>query len=128
MTNNIERAKSILVIDDDPSVRKLLQTILEEGDFNVLLAADGIYGMQLVRETKPDLILLDINMPGPDGYQVIQSVRESGLTPIIMITGNHSVEATQRCFELGADDFVTKPFRPAEVIARIRAKLKHTNS
>ncbi|MFC1954876.1 response regulator transcription factor [Chloroflexota bacterium] len=128
MSNDIEKVKTILVIDDDSSILGLLQTILEGNDFNALLAADGVYGMQLVKENTPDLVLLDITMPGPDGYHVIQSIREFSSIPIIMITGNHTSEATQRCFELGANDYITKPFRPAEVVARIRTKLKRPNN
>jgi len=102
--------------------------VLEEEGFNVLMAADGVYGMQLVKENTPDLVLLDITMPGPDGYQVIQSIREYSPVPIIMVTSNHSVEATQRCLELGADDYVTKPFSPDEVVTRIQANFRRNKN
>jgi len=118
-------SNSILVIDDDSSILKFLETVLEKEGFNVILAADGVYGMQLIKEDTPDLVLLDITMPGPDGYHILQSTREFCTVPIIMITGNHSNEAIKRCLELGANDFITKPFRPGEVVARIRSKLRH---
>jgi len=127
MSNDVESIDSILVIDDDQSILGLLKATLERDGFNVLLAADGVYGMQQVKENTPDLVLLDITMPGPDGYQVIRSIREYCSIPIIMITGNHSAEATMRCLELGADDYITKPFRPTEVAARIRTKLRRKN-
>jgi len=128
MNNESVGNRSILVIDDDPHILALLKETLEGDGFGVLLADNGIYGTQLVREHKPDLVLLDITMPGPDGYQVIQSIREFSSIPIIMITGTHSAKVTEQCLGLGANDYVTKPFRPNELTARIRAKLRHANN
>jgi len=128
MSNESIGNRSILVIDDDSHILALLKETLEGDGFSVLLAADGIYGVQLVKEHKPDLVLLDITMPGPDGCQVIQSIREFSSIPIIMITGIHSTETIQQCLELGANDYVTKPFRPRELTARIQAKLKRVNN
>ncbi len=116
--------KSILVIDDDQSVLSLLKAFLEPEGFDVITAADGVYGMQLLRETKVDLVLLDILMPGPDGYQVLQSIRKQSSIPIIMITGIRGKDSAIKSLNLGADDYVTKPFRKKELIARIRSKLK----
>ncbi len=128
MSNDLDRTGSILAIDDDVNILKVLKLTLEDEGYSVLLATDGIYGMQLVKEHHPDLILLEMTMPGPTGYQVIQSIREYCSSPIIMITALHSEEATLKCLALGADDYVVKPFNPIEVVARIRAKLRRENS
>jgi len=120
----MESSKSILVIDDDPYILKFLKTVLEQESFIVHLASDGVYGLQLAKENVADLVLLDINMPGPDGYQVIQSIREHSSIPVIMLTGLHSVDTVKMCLDLGADDYLTKPFKPAELLARIRSKLR----
>ena len=124
MSNELMGNKSILVIDDDQRVLSLLKAFLEPEGFDVITAADGVYGMQLLRETKVDLVLLDILMPGPDGYQVLQSIREHSGVPIIMITGIREKDSVIRSLDLGADDYVTKPFKKKELIARIRSKLK----
>ena len=96
--------------------------------FDVTTAADGVYGMQLLKETKVDLILLDILMPGPDGYQVLQSIRERSSVPIIMIAGIHGSDSVAKSLELGADDYITKPFNKAILLARIRSKLRHSEN
>jgi len=124
MSNELMGNKSILVIDDNQSVLSLLKAFLEPEGFDVVTAADGVYGMQLLRETKVDLVLLDILMPGPSGYQVLQSIREHSNVPIIMITGIRGKDSAIKSLNLGADDYVTKPFNKGELIARIRSKLK----
>ena len=124
MSNELMGNKSILVIDDDQSVLSLLKAFLEPEGFDVSTATDGSYGMQLLRETKVDLVLLDILMPGPDGYQVLQSIREQSNVPVIMITGIREKDSVIKSLDLGADDYVTKPFKKRELIARIRSKLK----
>ena len=124
MNSRIGRTKSILVIDDEPMVLQLLKKVLESEGYDVNLAADGAYGMALYREKKPDLVLLDIMMPGPNGYQVIESIRQDGGVPVIMITGKPDVDSLQKALTLGADDYVRKPFRPLELVARVRAKLR----
>ncbi len=80
--------------------------------------------MDLLRETEPDMVLLDIMMPGPDGYQVLESIRQHSKVPIIMITGKRDKESLEQAMRLGADDYVRKPFRPSELVARVRAKLR----
>ncbi len=124
MSNELMGNKSILVIDDDQSVLSLLKAFLEPEGFDVSTATDGSYGMQLLRETKIDLVLLDILMPGLDGYQVIQSIREQSNVPIIMITGIKEKDSAVKSLKLGADDYVAKPFNKKELMARIQSKLK----
>ena len=129
MKNEAVRAESILVIDDDSTVLQLQKKVLEEAGYDVILAADGVYGMELFEEKKPDLVILDITMPGPDGFQVLESIRQKSNGSC-----NHghwcasSKIRCQKALNLGADDFVAKPFKPGErswlVVA---AKLKRAS-
>jgi len=122
--NKTERTQSILVMDDEPVMLQLLKRILEPEGYNVDVAADGAYGMALYREKKPALVLLDILMPGPNGYQVLESIRQDSDIPIIMVTSKCEVESVKKALALGADDYVRKPFRPLELVSRIQAKLR----
>ena len=122
----MRRTRSIIVIDDDPFILRLIKDTLQSNGFDVTVAADGVAGMALLRDTKPDLVLLDIMMPGPDGYQVLKSIRKHSDVPVIMITAKLGVDSIKEAMELGADDYVKKPFRPVELVARIHAKLRRT--
>jgi len=126
MSNKMRRTKSILVIDDDSFILQLIQNTLQPEGYDVIVAADGVYGMTLMRGAKPDLVLLDIMMPGLDGYQVLESIRKHSDVPIIMITAKLDVDSIKQAVDLGADDYVKKPFTPAELVARINAKLRRT--
>ena len=128
MNSRVERTKSILVIDDEPMVLQLCKRVLESEGYNVNLATDGVFGMALYREKKPDLVLLDIMMPGPDGYQVVELIRQDGSVPVIMITGKRDLDSLQKALTLGADDYVRKPFRPMELMARVRSKLRRAET
>jgi DNA-binding response OmpR family regulator len=116
--------KSILVIDDDPHMLKLMEITLKREGYDVVLAIDGVVGISLLKETKPDLILLDIMMPKPDGFEVLERIRRESNVPVIMLTAIQEVDSVIKSLGLGADDYVRKPFRPAELIARVRTKLK----
>ncbi len=124
MSNELMGNKSILVIDDDQRTLSLLKAFLEPEGFDVITAADGVSGMKLLKESKVGLVLLDVMMPGLDGYQVLQSIREYSSVPVIMVTGITDKDSVTRFLNLGADDYVTKPFNKGELIARIRSKLK----
>jgi len=128
MKSNVDRNASVLVIDDDPEMLQLLRRTLELEGFDVELAADGAYGMSVLRRTIPDLVLLDIMMPGPDGYQVLESIRQCCDAPVIMVTAKTEVDSLDKAITLGADDYVRKPFRPAELVARIKAKLRYVGA
>lgn len=91
---------------------QLLKRTLEIEEYDVRLAADGVYGMSLLRENEPDLVLLDIMMPGPDGYQVLDSIRHCSEVPVIMVTAKAEVDSVKNALALGADDYIRKPFRP----------------
>ena len=120
----MSKTKLILAIDDDSEILQLEKKVLESGGYDVILAADGVYGMELFEEMKPDLVLLDILMPGPDGYQVLELIRQQSRVPVIMVTGVRQVDTIARALNLGADDYVMKPFKPGELVARVGAKLK----
>ena len=116
--------KTILVVDDKASVRMLVREYLTEQGFRVVVAADGREALYAARHEKPDLILLDIMMPEMDGYEFISAHRREADTPIILLTAR--LEETDKVLglELGADDYITKPFGMRELLARIRAVLR----
>ncbi len=119
-------AKTILVVDDKESVRTLVADYLTAEGFRVVCAENGRAALGVARQEKPDLILLDIMMPEMDGYEFVRAYRRENLTPIILITAR--LEETDKVLglELGADDYVTKPFGMRELVARIRAVLRRT--
>jgi two-component system alkaline phosphatase synthesis response regulator PhoP len=111
-------------VDDEPQLVKVLRGYLEQNGFRVVAAGDGPAALAQYKHEKPDLVLLDLNLPGMDGIDVARRLRASSSVPIIMVTAR--VEETDRLIglELGADDYVTKPFSPREVVARVRAVLR----
>ncbi len=117
----------ILVVDDEQRIVRQVRDYLEHGGFRVLEANDGQRALVLARQAKPDVIVLDLNLPGMDGLDVCRSLRRESDTPIIMLTAR--VEETDRLIglELGADDYITKPFSPRELVARVRVILRRVN-
>jgi DNA-binding response OmpR family regulator len=115
---------TILIIDDKASVRQLLQEYLTEQGFRILTAADGQAALYVARHDQPDLILLDIMMPKMDGYQFLRLYRQERQTPVIIITAREEETDAVLGLELGADDYVIKPFRMRELVARIKAILR----
>lgn len=115
---------TILVIDDEPSILNLVSSYLKKEGFRVLTARDGNQGLKLAREHNPELIILDIMLPGLDGIQVLQELRRKSNVYIIMLTAK--TEETDRVIGLsvGADDYVSKPFSPRELVARVKAALR----
>jgi DNA-binding response OmpR family regulator len=122
MSENAE--KLILVVDDEPLMVTLVEKILVEEGYKVITAGDGVYAMSLVREYNPDLILMDIRMPGPDGILTLQRLRDISKVPVIMVTGMGGEELVEQSIDSGADDFIRKPFKPKELVARVKAKLR----
>jgi two-component system alkaline phosphatase synthesis response regulator PhoP len=117
-------SNTILVVDDQSSVRQLLQEYLSEQGYRVLTATDGLNAIYMARHEPPDLILLDIMMPKMDGYQFLRQYRLERQTPVIIITAREEETDAVLGLELGADDYVVKPFRMRELVARIRAVLR----
>ncbi len=120
-------ANTILVVDDQSSVRQLLQEYLNEQGFRVLTASDGQSALYMARHEQPDLILLDIMMPKMDGYQFLRQFRQERQTPVIIITAREEETDAVLGLDMGADDYVIKPFRMRELVARIRAILRRTD-
>ena len=116
----------ILVVDDDPNIRRLEQLYLEKENFDVRTAGTGDEAVAEFRRLPPDLILLDVMLPGMDGYQVLKTVRKAGNIPVIMVTARGETFDKVLCLELGADDYITKPFDGKEMTARVRAVLRRT--
>ncbi len=117
----------LLVVDDEPNIRELLSASLRYAGFEVATAADGQQALALADSFRPDLIVLDVMMPGLDGFGVVRRLRESGRhTPVLFLTARDAAEDKVSGLTLGGDDYVTKPFSLDEVLARIRAVLRRT--
>ena len=116
--------KKILIIDDEAKIVEICQDYLKAAGFSVVTSLDGEGGLEKARKEKPDLILLDLMLPGIDGLDICRELRKESNTPIIMLTAR--VEETDKLvgLELGADDYITKPFSPREMVARVRTVLR----
>lgn len=123
----MEAKKKILVVDDERGLAKIIRLNLEQDGFEVVEANNGTQAMEKLRTTLPDLILLDVMMPDIDGFTVLKMIREIGNIPVIMLTAKGQEEDKVKGLELGADDYVTKPFSPRELTSRIRAVLRRGN-
>ncbi len=119
--------KTVLIVDDDRNVVKLCRLYLERDGFQVISAYDGMRGLELSRESSPDLIVLDLMLPLMDGRDVCRAIREESAVPIIMLTAMVEEDDTLVGLGLGADDYVTKPFSPRELAARVQAVLRRTD-
>ncbi|MBI4289390.1 MAG: response regulator transcription factor [Chloroflexi bacterium] len=118
---------SVLAIDDDSHMARLMQRILDLEGYRVLIAMNGQNGLNLFNQEHPDVVVLDIMMPGMDGYEVCRRIREFSQTPIVMVTAKGDEEAKVRGLDAGADDYVTKPFSSRELVARVRAVLRRAS-
>jgi two-component system alkaline phosphatase synthesis response regulator PhoP len=119
--------KTILVVDDEPKIVQLARDYLEHAGFAVLSASDGPTALQAARASKPDLIVLDLGLPQTDGLDVTRSLRKDSDVPIIMLTARSEESDKLIGLELGADDYITKPFSPKELVARVRTVLRRTD-
>ena len=115
---------TILVVDDEPRIVQLVRDYLEHGGFTVLVASDGPSALRSARTGRPDLVVLDLGLPGLDGLDVARALRRQGDMPIIMLTARTEESDKLVGLELGADDYLTKPFSPKELVARVRAVLR----
>lgn len=119
-------AEKILVVDDDVNICELLRLYLEKDGYSVIIVNDGMEAISAFQDSKPDLVLLDIMLPKLDGWQVCREIRKTSDTPIIMLTAKGETFDKVLGLELGADDYVVKPFDAKEVVARVKAVLRRT--
>jgi DNA-binding response OmpR family regulator len=115
---------TILVVEDEARIVQLVRDYLEHGGFTVLVASDGAAALRTARTGRPDLVVLDLGLPGLDGLDVARALRRDGEVPIIMLTARTEESDKLVGLELGADDYMTKPFSPKELVARVRAVLR----
>lgn len=120
--------EKILIVDDEISIRQILETRLSIRGYNVILAANGEEALRLFRKEKPHLVILDVMLPKIDGYEVCTEIRKESQVPIIMLTALGDIADRVMGLELGADDYVMKPFSPKELDARIRSVLRRTSA
>ncbi len=119
--------KLILVVDDEPRMTKFVRMNLELEGYRVAEAPNGLEALQRVKNDLPDLVILDVNMPEMDGFETLKTMRQTSSVPVIMLTVKSDEEDRIRGLELGADDYVTKPFSPRELASRVKAVLRRTS-
>ena len=127
MAGEFDRRR-ILVVDDEERMVRFIRLNLEHDGFQVSEAFNGKEAIQKIRDVTPDLILLDVMMPDLDGFEVLETIREVSTVPVIMLTAKGEEDDRVRGLELGADDYVTKPFSPRELVSRVKAVLRRTES
>lgn len=124
----MEKRPLILAVDDQELVLKLLRVSLSLEGYHVVTASNGMSALELLEEYEPELVILDIMMPGLDGFQVLDLIRQRCNVPVIMLTAKREETTLRDALVLGADDYVTKPFSILELAARVRAKLRRTET
>ena len=120
-------AKKVLIVEDDSNIAELLNLYLEKEGFEPLVAKDGGKGVEQFRAFQPDLVLLDIMLPVMDGWSVLKKIRESSKVPVIMLTAKGETSDKVSGLEMGADDYIVKPFEAVELLARVEVVLRRTN-
>ncbi|MBK0870827.1 MAG: response regulator transcription factor [Saccharopolyspora sp.] len=118
----------VLVVDDDPALAEMLTIVLRGEGFETAVVSDGTKAMPALRELKPDLVLLDLMLPGMNGIDVCKAIRTESVVPIVMLTAKSDTVDVVLGLESGADDYVVKPFKPKELVARLRARLRRTDA
>jgi DNA-binding response OmpR family regulator len=118
------RPLRILVVDDDPAMVGAITALVGTEGHQVITAYDGLTAVRRMRDEAPDIVLLDLAMPGPDGFAVVGQIRAGGTTPILVVSGENSEAAKVRALGMGADDYLTKPFGKGELLARIAALMR----
>jgi two-component system KDP operon response regulator KdpE len=119
---------TILVVDDEERMARFIRLNLEHDGFRVVEAYKGMQAVQALRDQMPDLVLLDVMLPDVDGFEVLRLIREISSVPVIMLTAKSEEDDRVRGLELGADDYITKPFSPRELVSRVKAVLRRTES
>jgi len=123
-----EAKKRVLAVDDNADIRDLIAFVLRRENYQVSTAPDGISGLEIIKETKPDLIILDVVMPEFSGYDVLEAVRSDKSSkirdiPVLMITSKSSTDDIDQALELGATSYIVKPFRPAKLVMKVKSLL-----
>jgi two-component system, OmpR family, alkaline phosphatase synthesis response regulator PhoP len=121
---NMAEVNVILIIEDDQDIQRIVRLELEDAGFKVLVASDGVSGLTLARESNPDLVILDLGLPDLDGAEIARRLRKTSDTPIIVLTAMDAVSTKVNLLESGADDYLTKPFHPEELVARVKVQLR----
>ncbi len=124
----MKKPPCIMAVDDEQGILRLLKRSLEPEGYSVIVADNGTVALELFEEHMTDLVILDIMMPGLDGFQVLDLIRQRSNVPVIMLTAKREVSTARDALGLGADDYVRKPFDTRELLARIRAKLRRAGS
>lgn len=119
--------QKVLIVDDEVSIQELIRFNLDQAGFDTEVASDGLEAVEMHESYKPDLIVLDLMLPGKDGYDVCKEIRRTSNVPIIMLTAKETELERVLGLELGADDYMTKPFSPLELVARIKAVLRRAS-
>ena len=114
----------VLIVDDETEIRDVLRLYLEKDGYEVVEAADGMDAMEKIQKENPDLVILDIMMPGLDGYRVLRNIRETNNIPVIMLSAKDTDADKILGLDLGADDYITKPFGPLEAVARVNSNIR----
>jgi DNA-binding response OmpR family regulator len=128
MPDETFKNRSILVVDDEERMARFIRLNLEHDGFQVTEAYRGMKAIQALRDDLPDLIILDVMLPDIDGFEVLRMIREISQVPVIMLTAKGEEDDRVRGLELGADDYITKPFSPRELVSRVRAVLRRTEA
>ncbi len=115
----------ILIVDDEPQIQRFLRTSLPPHGYDCIEAATAAEALRLFAKERPDAVILDLGLPDQDGFSVLQRIRAGTLTPVVVLSARNDIEGKVRALELGADDFITKPFDMAELLARLKAALRH---
>ena len=118
-------AYTVLVVDDEPPIRRFLRTSLGASEYRVVEAEDAAAAMRLMAAEKPDLVVLDLGLPDKSGLELIAEIRKTSAVPIVVLSARHDERSKVEALDLGADDYVSKPFGMAELMARLRAALRH---
>jgi DNA-binding response OmpR family regulator len=119
--------KSILIVEDEPSIAEVVSLYLKRADYDVIIALDGENAMEILEKSIPDLVILDVMLPHVDGFSITRWLRERHTVPIIMLTSRRDESDRIAGLELGADDYVVKPFSPQELVSRVRAVLRRSD-
>lgn len=128
MADDQFKNRVILVVDDEERMARFIRLNLEHDGFQVVEAYNGMQAIQSLRDSMPDLVLLDVMLPDMDGFEVLKLIREISAVPVIMLTAKGEEDDRVHGLELGADDYITKPFSPRELVSRVRAVLRRTEA